>query len=463
MTVAGTGDREGLLSQVVAERENGGEGIETDFSIQRGRIHADLRIGAAVSDVVPLRANEGICFQGYILGGEGFVLRTEEAERLLQCDVHLHHIRRWKNGRDLLQRDSGRYVIDVCGLGQDELRTRLPQLYQHLFDNVRPHRATVRRAHYRENWWVWGESRPGLRRAIAGLKRVVVTNFAAKHRIFQFQDTHTAIDHNAYVIASEDAYILACLQCRSHLLWMLSAGSTLEDRPLWINSTCFLPFSFPAATDTQKARIRDLAEQLDAHRKRQQAEHPDLTMTGMYNVLEKLRGGESLTDSDRVIHEQGLVSVLKQLHDELDAAVSEAYGWPATLTDEQILERLVALNAERAAEEARGQVRWLRPEYQTAGVRSQDSEVSVQTGLDLPPTPDTRNPAPGTRLPWPQTLPEQVRVLRQTLAAQSGPVTPAALSRQFIRARSDRVAELLQTLVTLGHAREVGDGRYIGA
>jgi hypothetical protein len=47
-------------------------------------------------------------------------------------------------------------------------------------------------------------------------------------------------------------------------------------------------------------------------------------------------------------------------------AAPEAYGWPATLTDQQILEKLVALNAERAAEEAKGQIRWLRPEYQNA-------------------------------------------------------------------------------------------------
>jgi len=80
---------------------------------------------------------------------------------------------------------------------------------------------------------------------------------------------------------------------------------------------------------------------LDAHRKQQQAAHPDLTITGMYNVLEKLRSGEALTAKDKVIHEQGLVSVLKKLHDDLDAAVFDAYGWPHDLSDEQILERLV--------------------------------------------------------------------------------------------------------------------------
>ena len=56
--------------------------------------------------------------------------------------------------------------------------------------------------------------------------------------------------------------------------------------------------------------------------------------------------------------------MLKQIHEGLDAAVFAAYGWPGTLSDEGILERLVALNHERAAEEAAGKIRWLRPEFQ---------------------------------------------------------------------------------------------------
>ena len=140
---------------------------------------------------------------------------------------------------------------------------------------------------------------------------------------------------------------------------------------VYLKTPCFEPFPFPAATDAQQARIRAIAEELDSHRKRQQAEHPKLTLTDMYNVLEKLRAGEPLSAAEKIVHEQGLVSVLRQLHDELDVAVFDAYGWPApstgsgcALTDEEILERLVALNVERAAEEAQGLVRWLRPEYQ---------------------------------------------------------------------------------------------------
>ena len=77
-------------------------------------------------------------------------------------------------------------------------------------------------------------------------------------------------------------------------------------------------------TDAQRQTIRELGEALDAHRKKQQAAHPGLTITGMYNVLEKLRSGEELTAKEKKIHDDGLVSVLKKIHDDLDAAVFDA-------------------------------------------------------------------------------------------------------------------------------------------
>jgi hypothetical protein len=107
---------------------------------------------------------------------------------------------------------------------------------------------------------------------------------------------------------------------------------------LIVKGRCFDPF--PLCTEEQKKRIRSIAEELDAHRKRVQAHH-GLTLTGMYNVLEKLRSGSELTAKEKLIHDNGLVSVLQPLHDDLDAAVFAAYGWPETLTDAEILQRLV--------------------------------------------------------------------------------------------------------------------------
>ncbi len=254
-------------------------------------------------------------------------------------------------------------------------------------------------------------------------------------------------------IASDDALVLGILSSHIHIVWALAAGGTLEDRPRYNKSLCFDPFPFPLCTEEQKERIRKLGEDLDAHRKRQQAQHPGLTVTEMYNVLERLRRDEPLGERERVTHADGLVSVLRQIHDELDAAVFDAYGWPASLSDEEVLERLVRLNAERAAEERAGTVRWLRPDFQKPA-----EGVAAAFGEEF----KAATPAAAARekQPWPKSLPEQARAVRQALASGRGVVTPRQLAQAFRHARVERVEELLRTLVSLGQAREVGEGRY---
>jgi hypothetical protein len=261
-----------------------------------------------------------------------------------------------------------------------------------------------------------------------------------------------------------------------------------------------------------KQRIRDLGERLDAHRKRQQALHPDLTLTGLYNVLEKLRtlvvrplgrdpefvvrasardpgspnglkpelqtqNGlkpelQTLTAKERIIHDQGLVSVLKQIHDDLDAAVLAAYGWtdlttaatpPADLLahggptaealEQQLLTRLVTLNHERAAEERRGHIRHLRPDYQAPGEgTSSKSQVPSESSLPLEEAElETPNLKPETQLDWPAELPAQVTAVRKILPT-TGP-DPETLSACFGRKsqkRSDQITAILATLRALG-------------
>jgi hypothetical protein len=90
-------------------------------------------------------------------------------------------------------------------------------------------------------------------------------------------------------------------------------------------------------------------------------------LTGLYKVVERIRAGsdpDALENTERRVFDDGQVLVLKELHDRLDAAVAAAYGWPADISDDELLTRLVALNKERAQGEARGLVRWLRPDYQ---------------------------------------------------------------------------------------------------
>jgi hypothetical protein len=212
-------------------------------------------------------------------------------------------------------------------------------------------------------------------------------------------------------------------------------------------SVCFDPFPFPAPTPAQTSRIRSLGESLDAHRKRQRALHPGLTITGMYNVLEKLRSGEALTAKERVIHEEGLVSVLKQIHDDLDAAVFDAYGWPATLTDEEILERLVALNAERAEEEKRGLFRWLRPELQNLGGAKAATQEALPASDDEDEPPAARPAAP---LAWPKALPERIAAVRDLMARGASARSLAAVTASFAKAKPKDVESVLESLSSLG-------------
>ncbi|WP_405041624.1 type IIL restriction-modification enzyme MmeI, partial [Polaromonas sp.] len=337
-----------------------------------GLIHADLSVGANVASSVALQANAGISSPGVKLHGAGFIVTPDEATLLLPPPLgegggrgkpSQNIIREYRNGRDLTDTPRGVKVIDLFGLSAEQVREQFPAVYQRLLERVKPERDQNNRATYRDNWWLFGEPRRELRPALTGLPRYIATVETAKHRTFQFLDASILPDNMLIAIASNDAFHLGVLSSRVHEAWALAQGGTLEDRPRYNKSRCFETFPFPdqdtGLSPELRERIATLAEQIDAHRKRQQAANPGLTLTGMYNVLEALREGRALTAKEKTIHQQGLVSVLKELHDELDAAVLQAYGLEPGQPTDALLTHLVALNAQRAAEEKTGHIRWL--------------------------------------------------------------------------------------------------------
>lgn len=178
-------------------------------------------------------------------------------------------------------------------------------------------------------------------------------------------------------------------------------------------------------------------------------------MTGMYNVLEKLRSGEALTAKEKDIHEQGLVSVLKQIHEDLDTAVFEAYGWPRDLTDEQILERLVALNAERAEEEKRGLIRWLRPEFQNPDNKGEDIQQQIE-GASVE-AKQAKAASPDGKPPWPKALPDQLTAIRDTFHQSTTALDATTVAKSFKGARTKEVAQVLASLEALGHLISVSE------
>ncbi len=296
-----------------------------------------------------------------------------------------------------------------------------------------------------------------MRAALEGLERFIITPETSTYKIFSFLEAAVIPDHKLYAIASDDAVYLGILSSRVHQVWALSSGGNMGvgNDPTWTNTTCFIPFPFPDPPEALRARIRELGERLDAHRKEVLAKHSQLTMTGLYNVLEKLRAKEPLNAAEKDAYEAGLVGVLRQIHDDLDGAVAEAYGWPAELSDEEILERLVALNHERAAEERAGKVRWLRPEFQAPKAAPTKKAEQIEAELVVA---EARAKKPAL----PAALPEQVAAVRAALADAERAVTAGELARRFSQGRraENRVEEVLRTLTLLGQADRV-EGGYV--
>jgi hypothetical protein len=194
----------------------------------------------------------------------------------------------------------------------------------------------------------------------------------------------------------------------------------------------------------------------------------------------KLRKGDPLDDKDKAFNQKALVSTLKQIHDELDVAVFEAYGWEDLIgrsplaplqkggtgdgsevpllkgdlggslsqsVDDQILDRLVKLNAQRAEEERNGHIRWLRPEYQAP-----DQIKSTQTTLEGITPIETSIPTPASQHKWPKDFKDQLAAIRDLLRTQGGEWSVEAIAAQFKNASRSKpkIQAALEALETLG-------------
>ncbi|KAA3662809.1 MAG: hypothetical protein DWQ04_12435 [Chloroflexi bacterium] len=250
---------------------------------------------------------------------------------------------------------------------------------------VNPLRNKNREKRQKEYWWQFARPRPAMRKAISSLGQFVVTTRVAKHRIFAFLKKGSVPDSRLFVIAREDEYFLGVLHSRVHEAWSLATSSRHGDgsdggRLTYNNTTCFETFSFPwppgeepdESADSLVAEIaqwalvqwrdvwlnppRDgmyagLGATYDKMLKKR-------TLTNLYNGLQYYRStvksGQlfAQADFDKVTRKSVTRSDIEELddiHTALDHAVLDAYGWPYTLSDEQILEHLLALNLERAS------------------------------------------------------------------------------------------------------------------
>jgi hypothetical protein len=253
------------------------------------------------------------------------------------------------------------------------------QPFDHVCVNVKPDRMSNRREAYRLKWWIHAEPRPAMREALVRRARFLVTPTLSKYRVFVWFHAPTLPDKQLVVFAREDDYFFGVLHSRPHEVWARAMGTQLrevESGFRYTPSSTFETFPFPESTTAQRDAIADAAKALENARS-WWLNPPEWTREDVLTFLASTDGPWTnfvtepnadgigtaryvrLVPADEAAAERLKARTLTNLynarppwlanaHTALDAAVFAAYGWPADLSDDGLLTRLLALNLERA-------------------------------------------------------------------------------------------------------------------
>ena len=334
------------------------DGTETERAIDGGAtsksINANLTTGVDTTFAKRLIENRNISFEGQSPKGR-FDIPPDDAGLMLAQPLNVNArpnsdvVLPVMNGRDITEHNRGMYTINFGLMSLDEAcQYEMP--FEYVERVVRPTRINNRIRWRAENWWLYGSPASTMRRALTGLGRYIATPRVSKHRVFVWVKAHVVCNDATDVFARDDDYTFGVLHSRLHEAWARAMGTQLREAESgfrYTPTTCFETFPLPRPTDEQQEAIAEAARELN--RLREVWLNPvdaegepvvfgvDLrrrTLTNLYNEYER---------------HTWLVNV----HERLDAAVAAAYGWDADLSDEQVLERVLALNLERY-EEQRG-------------------------------------------------------------------------------------------------------------
>jgi type II restriction/modification system DNA methylase subunit YeeA len=379
-------------------------------------INSNLTTAADTTKAGRLKANEAIGFIADVKAGKFDLSESAALEMLHRPNPNgrpnSDALLPWINSLDILRRPRNWWIVDFGPDVSMETASRYESPFAHVEKLVLPARSLVKRKSYREYWWIHAEPCSEMRERIAALNRFLVTTTVSKHRIFAWEQPPTLPDHQLVAFGRDDDFFFGLLHSRLHEVWALAQGTQLREKESGFRYTptsCFETFPFPRPTPAQEAAIAAAAKELNELRERwlnppewtrtEYLEFPasvggpwaryvecgDLSPLSPDATCRAGFGDESPTQksADQSAHSKvGLARYprlvpkdadctaklkkrtltnlynerppwLDLIHKKLDAAVAAAYGWPADLTDEQILEHLLALNLERAAEEAK--------------------------------------------------------------------------------------------------------------
>ena len=344
------------------------------------KITAFLFHAGGHEDPYRLQANEKKSFHGGIPLGKGFLFENDAAEstpieemnRLLSSDAkNREAVFPYLGGEELNTHSSlayDRFVIDFGDVELEDAQRRWPDLLDIVRRKVKPFRDGLKRKCYRELWWLHGERQPELYRQLRRLPRVLANSQVSTHLAIAFQpvDRKFSVTLNLFMFSTHAAF--CAIQSRPHELWARFFGSSMKDDLRYTPSDCFETFPFPEQWDTHP--VLDAAGRVYYELRHHLMVNNDKGLTKTYNRFHD----PDERDSD--------IARLRELHAAMDRAVLDAYGWRDIPTDctffldyeieddgadkrkpyryrwpdevrDEVLARLLELNAKRAGEEAR--------------------------------------------------------------------------------------------------------------
>ena len=335
-------------------------------------IYADLtaRRGGGGLDLTRARRlpeNAGVSFMGDTKSGP-FDIMGDQARRWLRLPTNPNGrtnadvLKPWVNGMDLVRRPAGKWIVDFGWVMSDSDAALYEEPFRWVQENVYPMRQLTRTEVTRRRWWRHERPRPEMWAAFGGLTRYVGTTLVSKHRVFAWIDVRVCPSNTVIVIARDDDTAFGILHSRFHEIWSLRLGTSLEDRPRYTPTSTFETFPFPPgltpdvpaadyADDPRAMAVAHEAQRLVEMRDRwlnppEWVEWADEPVPGYPK-----RPVPRNEDTAKALKKRTLTNLynsrpqwLIDAHQALDAAVAAVYGWPADISDDDVLRELLALN-----------------------------------------------------------------------------------------------------------------------
>jgi hypothetical protein len=261
-------------------------------------------------------------------------------------------------------------VINFGERSEEECRGRWPDLMAIVEAKVKPGRQSQGSIVNPNRWWMFARPASNLADASRGLERVLAIPRVCQYTSFTILQAEAVFSEQLIVFPLDNTEAaISALQSRPHEVWVRFFASTFGDGLRYTPSDCFETFPFPENWD----------------------DNPALEAAGKayyeFRAALMVRNDEGLTKTYNRFHNpderDSEILKLRELHAAMDRVVLDAYGWSDIKTNceflldyeieeegwgdkkkpwrfrwpdevrNEVLARLLELNAERAKEEAR--------------------------------------------------------------------------------------------------------------